>query len=59
MLDVAGNFPGYKKYESSNQMCQACGGVVRDDQEHLTRCVGYTDLIGEADLENEELVEFG
>ena len=40
-------------------MCQACWGVVRDDQEHLTRCVGYTDLIGEADLENEELVEFG
>ena len=40
-------------------MCQACGGVVREDQEHLTRCEGYADLRGDADLENEEeLVEF-
>ena len=36
MLDVAGNFPGHRKYEPSNWMCQACGGVVREDQEHLT-----------------------
>ena len=59
MLDVAGNYPGHRKYEPSNWMCQACGGVVREDQEHLTRCEGYTDLRGDADLENEEeLVEF-
>ena len=33
--------------------------MVREDQEHLTRCEGYTDLRGDADLENEEeLVEF-
>ena len=58
MLDVAGNYPGHRKYEPSNWMCQACGGVVREDQEHLTRCEGYTDLRGDADLENEEeLVE--
>ena len=59
MLDVAGNFPGHRKYESSNWMCQACGGVVREDQEHLTQCEGYKDLRGDADLENqEELVKF-
>ena len=59
MLDVAGNFPAHKKYESSNWMCQACGGVVREDQEHLTQCEGYKDLRGDADLENqEELVKF-
>ena len=59
MLDVAGNYPGHRKYEPSNWMCQACGGVVREDQEHLTRCEGYTDLRGDADLENEEeLLEF-
>ena len=45
MLDVAGNYPGHRKYEPSNWMCQACGGVVREDQEHLTRCEGYTDLL--------------
>ena len=59
MLDVAGNFPAHKKYESSNWMCQACGGVVREDQEHLTQCKGYEDLRGGTDLENqEELVKF-
>ena len=59
MLDVAGNFPGHRKYEPSNWMCQACGGVVREDQEHLTQCEGYEDLRGDHDLGNqEELVEF-
>ena len=59
MLDVAGNFPGHRKYEPSNWMCQACGGVVREDQEHLTQCEGYEDLRGDDDLGNqEELVEF-
>ena len=59
MLDVAGNFPGHRKYEPSNWMCQLCGGVVREDQEHLTQCEVYKDLRGNADLENqEELVEF-
>ena len=33
--------------------------MVREDQEHLTRCEGYADLRGNADMENEEeLVEF-
>ena len=59
MLDVAGNYPGHRKYEPSNWMCQACGGVVREDQEHLTQCKGYEDLRGDTDLENqEELVKF-
>ena len=40
-------------------MCQACGGVVREDQEHLTKCKGYEDLRGDTDLENQEdLVKF-
>ena len=38
---------------------QACGGEVREDQEHLTQCEAYKYLRGDADLENqEELVEF-
>ena len=51
MLDVAGNFPGHRKYEPSNWMCQLCGGVVREDQEHLTQCEAYKDLRGDHDLE--------
>ena len=40
-------------------MIQLCGGVVREDQEHLTQCEAYKYLRGDADLENEEeLVEF-
>ena len=59
MLDVAGNFPGHRKFEPSNWMCQACGGLVREDQEHLAQCEAYKDLQGDADLENQEgLAEF-
>ena len=36
-------------------LCQACGGVVREDQEHLTQCEGYEDLRGE---NQEELEKF-
>ena len=58
MLDVAGNFPGHRKYEPSNWMCHACRGV-REDQEHLTQCEAYKNLRGDHDLENqEEVVEF-
>ena len=59
MLDVAGNYPGQRKYEGSKWRCQACNLEVKEDQEHLTVCEGYEDLRGEADLGNEkELVEF-
>ena len=59
MLDVAGNYPGQRKYEESNWRCQACNLNVKEDQEHLARCEGHKDLRGEADLSNEkELVDF-
>ena len=59
MLDLAGNYPGHRKYKHSNWMCQACSQVVREDQEHLARCEGYEDLRADADLGHEsELVDF-
>ena len=59
MLDLAGNYPGHRKYEHSNWMCQACNQEMKEDQEHLARCEGYEDLRGDADLMNEvELVDF-
>ena len=59
MLDLAGNFPGHKKYEQSDWKCQACNQQVREDQEHVTHCEGYEDLKEDADLTNEEeLVQF-
>ena len=59
MLDVAGNYPGNNKYKASRWMCQACDLEVKEDQEHLTRCRGYEDLRGDADLNMEnELVDF-
>ena len=59
MLDVAGNYPGNNKYKASRLMCQACDLEVKEDQEHLTRCRGYEDLRGDANLNMEnELVDF-
>ena len=59
LLDLAGNYPGHRKYEHSNWMCQACNQEMKEDQEHLARCEGYEDLRGDADLMNEvELVDF-
>ena len=59
MLDLAGNYPGHKKYEQSDWKCQACNQQVREDQEHVTQCEGYEDLRREKDLANEEdLVQF-
>ena len=59
MLDLAGNYPGHRKNEHSNWMCQARNHEVKEDQEHLARCKGYEDLRGDADLMNEdELVDF-
>ena len=54
MLDLAGNFPGHKKYEQSDWKCQACNQQVREDQEHVMHCEGYVDLKEDADLTNEE-----
>ena len=59
MLDIAGNYPGQRKYEESNWRCQACDLNVKEDQEHLATCEGYEDLRGDADLGDEkQLVDF-
>ena len=59
MLDLAGNYPGHKKYEKTDWKCRACDQQVREDQEHVTHCEGYEDLKAKADLMNEEeLVQF-
>ena len=59
MLRVAGNFPSYKKYEASGWRCRACPYMVREDQDHLTHCSGYSDLKIGIDFDNDaELVKF-
>ena len=59
MLRVAGNYPAHKKYEATGLRCQACPYMVREDQDHLTHCSGYSDLRIGADFDNnEELIKF-
>ena len=59
MLDIAGNYPGQRKYEESNWRCQACDLNVKEDQEHLAMCEGYEDLRGDGDLSDEmQFVDF-
>ena len=59
MLRVAGNYPGHRKYLATGWQCQACLEQVREDQDHLTSCSGYSDLQQGRDFESdEELVDF-
>ena len=59
MLDVAGNFSHHRKYESTGWKCQGCSLQVREDQDHLTGCDGYSDLAEGKDFEEDaDLVEF-
>ena len=59
MLRVAGNYPGHMKYAATGWRCQACTLEVREDQEHLASCSGYSDIRAGRDLTVEsELVEF-
>ena len=59
MLRVAGNYPGHMKYAATGWRCQACSLEVREDQEHLARCEGYSDFRAGKDLTVEsELVDF-
>jgi hypothetical protein len=59
MLRVAGNYPNHKKYEATGWRCQACPYMVREDQDHLSRCSGYSDLrVGVDFSSDEELVKF-
>ena len=59
MLDVAGNYSHHHKYESSGWLCQACSLQIREDQDHLSQCKGYSDLIRNKDLNDDaDLVAF-
>ena len=59
MLRVAGNYPGHNKYAAKGWRCQAWTLEVREDQEHLASCRGYTDFRGGKDLsEEQELLSF-
>ena len=54
MLKVAGNYPGHRKYEVTGWQCQACNQEVREDQDHLAHCTGYSDLLEGKDISNDE-----
>ena len=59
MLRVAGNYPGHLRYLGTGWQCQACLEQVREDQDHLTSCSGYSDLLQGRDMESDEdLVDF-
>ena len=59
MLHVAGNYSHNNKYQATGWQCQACVLQVREDQDHLSVCQGYSDLRQDLDLENDnDLVEF-
>ena len=58
MLRVAGNYPGHMKYAATGWRCQACALEVREDQEHLASCEGYSDFrTGKVLAVESELVE--
>ena len=58
-MQAAGNYSHNNKYQVTVCQCQACVLQVRDDQDHLSVCQGYSDLRQGLDLENDDdLVEF-
>ena len=59
MLRVAGNYSHHTRYQATGWLCPACKLQVREDQDHLTRCVGYEDLRqGKDMLDDQDLVGF-
>ena len=59
MLHVAGNYTHSRKYEATGWRCQACVSQVREDQDHLGLCQGYSDLRQGLDLDmDDDMVEF-
>ena len=59
MLDVAGNYSHHTKYEATGWLCQACDLHIREDQDHITQCKGYSDLLQGRNMDDDkELVEF-
>ena len=59
MLRVAGNYSHHQRYARSGWQCRACSRQVREDQDHLLQCEGYSDLVQGKNMdEDEELVQF-
>ena len=59
MLHVAGNYSHSRKYLATGWRCQACVSQVREDQDHLGRCQGYSDLRQGLDLDRDnDMVKF-
>ena len=59
MLRVARNYPRHMKYVATGWRCPACALEVREAQEHLARCEGYSDIrAGKALTVESELVKF-
>ena len=59
MLHVAGNYSRSRKYEATGWRCQACVSQVREDQDHLGLCQGYSDLHQGLDLDmDDDMVQF-
>ena len=59
LLDLAGNYSHHRKYETTGWLCQACNLGVREDQDHVTQCNGYSNLIQDKNLdEDADLVTF-
>ena len=44
------NYPGHNEYARTEGRCQACPLLVREDQDHLSRCPGCSDLLDHLDL---------
>ena len=56
---MARNYPGHNKYAATGWRCHACTLEVREDQEHLATCEGYSNFWPSKDLTVEnELVKF-
>ena len=59
MVKVAGNYPGHRRYEATGWLCQACDLMVREDQDHLATCTGYSDLVDGKNIhDDKDFVEF-
>ena len=59
VLHVAGNYSHSRRYKATGWRCQACVSQVREDQDHMGLCQGYSDLRQGLDLDrDDDMVEF-
>ena len=59
MLHVARNYSHSRKYKATGWRCQAGVSQVREDQDHLGLCQGYSDLRQGLDLDRDnDMVKF-